>query len=120
MSKIFKQFGEALLKNSNWIRKLFSDQTPGKRIVPPRAGDNDSRYQVRLDAGEVVDGIKTVYLQPNSQAKNKSLKKFISKHGTHANLAKAAIDMSTPVEKQKEVAKNFWADATGQATEKVG
>jgi hypothetical protein len=53
MSKTLKTFGEALLKE-NMFKKVFAKQTPGKRIAPPQAGDNDSRPQLRLDAGELV------------------------------------------------------------------
>ena len=34
------------------------------------------KHQLRLDAGEVIDGKKNVYLQVNGQAKNEALKKY--------------------------------------------
>ncbi|EEH02530.1 conserved hypothetical protein, partial [Histoplasma capsulatum G186AR] len=86
MSKVLKQFEEALFKRGLY-KKLFQKQTPGKRIAPAQAKDNDTKFQVRLDAGEVQNGIKKVYLQVNSQAKNDSLKRWREKHGTHSNLA---------------------------------
>lgn len=57
-------------------------------------GSNDSKYELRLDAGESQDGKKRVYLRVNSQAKNDALRKFRGKHGSHANLAVGSIDES--------------------------
>ncbi len=54
MSKILRAFGDALLKE-NMFKKLFANQTPGKRIAPPQTGNNDQKYQLRLDAGEKVE-----------------------------------------------------------------
>ncbi len=54
-------------------------------------GDNDAKYQLRLDAGEVVHGQKNVYLQVNSQAKNDALKRFRGKNGSYAKLATATV-----------------------------
>ena len=72
MSKPLKAFREAMLKD-NLFRKVFSKHTPGKRIAPPQSGNNDTRLQLRLDAGEVIDGKKKIYLQVNSQAKSEVL-----------------------------------------------
>lgn len=54
MSKIVTAFGLALLENK-MFRKRFAKQTPGNRIFPAKVGDNDSKFQLRLDAGEVRD-----------------------------------------------------------------
>lgn len=118
MSKTLKAFGEALL-TENMFKKLFAKQTPGKRIAPPQAGDNDSKLQLRLDAGELVDGSKKVYLQVNSQAKNDALKKYRDKHGSHANLATATVDPNTPEKDQKKVFIDMWKDMESQARAKL-
>lgn len=118
MSKALKAFGEALLKE-NMFKKLFAKQTPGKRIAPPQAGDNDSKHQLRLDAGELVDGKKQVYLQVNSQAKNDALKKYRGKHGSHAKLATATVDPNTPEKDQKKVFTDMWKDMESQAKAKL-
>ncbi|KAM5485305.1 hypothetical protein MaudMau93_005458 [Microsporum audouinii] len=118
MSKVLKQFEEAFFKGSAY-KKLFRKQTPGKRIGLPQAGDNDKIYQVRLDAGETINGIKRVYLQVNSQAKNDALKKWKKKHGTHSNLAVGTIDENTPEEEQEDAAKAFWKDVAGQAKDNL-
>ena len=119
MSRPLKAFREAMLKE-NLFRKVFSKHTPGKRIAPPQSGDNDARLQLRLDAGEVIDGKKKIYLQVNSQAKSEVLKKFKKKHGTHANLATATIDENTPKKDQEKVFNEFWEDMSDQATSKLG
>lgn len=119
MSKALKAFRDALLKE-NMFKKIFAKQTPGNRIAPPQAGDNDAKYQLRLDAGEEIDGKKKVYLQINSQAKNEALKKYRGKHGTHANLATATIDTKTPEKEQKGAFLDFWNDVEGQAKENLG
>lgn len=118
MSKVLKQFEEAIFKGGLY-KKLFQKQTPGKRIAPIQAKDNDSRYQLRLDAGESKEGKKNVYLQVNSQAKSDALTKFRQKKGTHANLASGLIDENTPVESQEEVARKFWEEMAKQARENL-
>ncbi|MCJ1411943.1 hypothetical protein MMC19_006035 [Ptychographa xylographoides] len=114
MSKVLKAFGEALL-TENMFKKLFANQTPGKRIAPPQAGNNDTKLQLRLDAGEVINGKKTVYLQINSQAKNNALKIYRGKQGTHANLATATIDPNTPEQDQEKASIDMWKEMETQA-----
>lgn len=118
MSKTPKAFGEALL-TENMFKKLFAKQTPGKRIAPPQAGDNNSKLQLRLDAGELVDGKKKVYLHVNSQAKNDALKKYRGKHGSHAKLATATVDPNTPEKDKKKVFTDMWKDMESQAKAKL-
>jgi hypothetical protein len=119
MSKVFKAFKEHLFRSKNYT-KLFAKQTPGKRIAPAPAKNNDAELQLRLDAGEAKDGVKNVYLQVNSEAKNEALKKFRAKNGSHANLATATIDENTPQEQQEEAAKAFWESIESQAKTKIG
>ncbi|RDH26741.1 hypothetical protein BDQ94DRAFT_131155 [Aspergillus welwitschiae] len=119
MSKVLKQFENAIFKGGLY-KKLFQKQTPGKRIAPPPAKDNDSIYQLRLDAGESIDGKKNVYLQVNSQAKNDALKAFRKKNGTDADLASGSIDENTPDESQEEAARKLWEDLAKQAKNRLG
>ena len=119
MSKTVKAFGLALL-DKDFFRKLFALQTPGNRIFPAKAGNNDAKHQLRLDAGEVIDGKKTIHLQVNSEATNEALKKWRQKHGTHANLATVSFDPDTPREKQKEVFTDVWKDVADQVKENLG
>ena len=119
MSKTLKAFGEALFKDG-MFKKVFANHTPGKRIAPPQAGNNDSKHQLRLDAGETIDGKKSLYLQINSQAKNEALKKYRSKHGSHAKLATATVDQNTPEEDQENVFTDIWSNMESQAKEKLG
>jgi hypothetical protein len=119
MSKVIKAFRESLLKDGSF-KKFFAKQTPGNRIVPPKTAVMDARFDLRFDAGEVVNGKKTVYLQVNSQAKNDALQKFRQKNGTHANLATAVIDENTPEDKQEEMFNKMWDEIDPQIEQRLG
>lgn len=119
MSKVVKAFREFLVTERTF-RKLFAKQTPGNRITPPKTSVMDTRLQLRLDAGEVTNGKKAVYLQVNSQATNEALKKFRKKYGTDANLATAFIEEDTPEEKQEEVFDEMWSQIEPQIRERLG
>lgn len=114
MSKPLKKFEEAFFKRGLY-KKLFQKQTPGKRIAPPQSGTNDADLQFRLDAGEIINGKKNVYLQINSQAKNEILVKFRKKKGSDANVACGEIDENTPPGSQEEAAREFWEGLARQA-----
>ncbi|KAF2148924.1 hypothetical protein K461DRAFT_282403 [Myriangium duriaei CBS 260.36] len=118
MSSVIKQFGQLILEGGLW-NKFFQKQTPGKRIVPAQAKDNDAKAQLRIDAGETINGKKNVYLQVNSQAKNESLVKWRKKHGSHANLAVGQIDENTPPEKQEEAARELVQSMMAEARRNV-
>lgn len=119
MSRVVKAFREFLVAEKTF-RKIFAKQTPGNRITPPRTNAMDAKLQLRLDAGEVVNGKKAIYLQVNSQAKNEALKRFKKKYGTDANLATAFIDEDTPEEKQEEVFEEMWQHLEPQIRERLG
>ncbi|EEQ30382.1 conserved hypothetical protein [Microsporum canis CBS 113480] len=90
-----KTFGIAFIEG---FQKLFKEHTPGGRILPPKTDKNDRNAQLRVDAGEVINGRRHIYLQVNTQATNEALKKWIKKNGTHANLATASFDINTKEE----------------------
>ena len=117
MSKAIEKFGKSLLESNNW-KKLFSKHSPGNRIFPPK--NQDAKMELRLDAGEVINGKKTVYLQVNSQAKNGALKKWRQKNGTHANLAVGTIDENAPEKDQKEAVSKMWESVEKSSKSKVG
>lgn len=54
---MLKQLEDLIFNGKNY-EKLFKKQTPGRRIIPQQAKDNDEKYQLRLDAGESIDGKK--------------------------------------------------------------
>jgi hypothetical protein len=66
MSRGFKAFREAIKQEGN-VKRFFRKHTPGSRVFPPKSKDNDGKYQLRVDAGEFIDGMKTIYLQVNRQ-----------------------------------------------------
>ncbi|CAA9959496.1 hypothetical protein PTMSG1_02914 [Pyrenophora teres f. maculata] len=73
--------------------KLKAAWDAGGRIVPSRNSKNDQEFQLRIDAGELVQNrYRMLYLQVNTQAKNTKLKEWIKKNSTHAKLATAKFD----------------------------
>jgi hypothetical protein len=119
MSKVWKEFVQYATR-TDVAGRVFRKHTPGKRILPPQAKDNDAKLQLRLDAGEVQDGVKTVYLQVNSQAKSGKLKDFANKHGTHANLAVGTINENAAPEKQQEELEQMLDDMGSQVKQNLG
>lgn len=119
MSKVFKAFKGYVLESEHFS-KLFKNHNPGQRIVPANTAKENTQHQLRIDAGEVKNGKKNIYLQANSQAKNTAIKRFISKNGTHANIASAEIDVNTPEDRQKEEAERVFAELQAGFRSKVG
>lgn len=76
MSKALKAFGISFIES---FQKLYKEHTPGARIFPPKTDKNDKNAQLRVDAGEVINGRKYVYLQVNTQATNEALRKWVKK-----------------------------------------
>jgi hypothetical protein len=82
MARLTKELGEVLAREG-FYNKISGNHNAGQRIFPSSPPVKNAKYQVRLDAGEVKDGVKHVYVQPNRKAKNKAFKKFINKNSTH-------------------------------------
>ncbi|EGC42290.1 conserved hypothetical protein [Histoplasma capsulatum var. duboisii H88] len=88
MSKQIKEFFSKIRKNYDIAKKT-------GRILPSQTTKNDADYQLRLDAGELIDKrYQNIVLQVNSQAKNTGLREWVKKQpqGTHAKLATARFD----------------------------
>ncbi|KAL4902042.1 hypothetical protein BDW74DRAFT_158958 [Aspergillus multicolor] len=95
MSKQIIEFFSLIRKNYDLARKLSSTFTTGSRILPSQTNKNDAYYQLRIDAGELIDKrYQNMVLQVNSQAKNTGLREWVKKQpqGTHAKLATARFD----------------------------
>ncbi|EZF69369.1 hypothetical protein H105_08212 [Trichophyton soudanense CBS 452.61] len=112
MSKALKAFGISFVES---FQKLYKEHTPGARIFPPKTDKNDKNAQLRVDAGEVINGRKYVYLQVNTQATNEALRKWVKKNGTHARLATASFDVNTKDENKKDVCEEIWSTFHQQA-----
>lgn len=119
MSKVWKDF-EKFIINQNLLPRFFKSHNPGQRILPANIKTENQQHQLRVDAGETKDGYKNLYLQVNSEAKNTALKKYISKNGTHSNIASVRIKADTPEDKQKEVGKQALEEMGKQFRSKVG
>lgn len=86
---LFTKFWQAF-KFADKFRKA---HTPGSRIAPSRTKRNDAEYQLRIDAGELVDNRwLNVYLQINSEATSKLLTKWLKKNGSHGIAGQAQFD----------------------------
>ncbi|EDN08149.1 predicted protein [Histoplasma mississippiense (nom. inval.)] len=71
MSKQIKEFFSKVRKNYDVAKKLGATFTSGNRILPSQTTKNGADYQLRLDAGELVDRrYQNIVLQVTSQAKN--------------------------------------------------
>lgn len=102
------------------ISKLWKTHSAGTRIAPPKSGEKDKKWQLRLDAGEVKDGKKRIYLQVNSQASNETLQKWVKKNTSHANLASGDININEPEEKFSDAFDEFWQGIEKQAKDNLG
>lgn len=70
MSKQIKEFFSKITKNYDITKKLSATFTSGSRSLPSQTSKNDADYQLRLDAGELIDNqYRNIVLQVNSQAK---------------------------------------------------
>ncbi len=91
MSKHVAKNINKIKNNFNLTNKFKSPWNPGSRIVPAKVKDHE--YELRIDAGELVDGrYRILKLQINSQATSTALKAYHRKHGTHADLAVGRYD----------------------------
>ena len=118
MSKALKDFKKLMLSEGQ-VTKLWQNHIPGSRITPTKSGDNDKTWQLRLDAGEVKDSKKRIYLQINSKATNQKLKAWAKKNSTHENLAYADNDVNEPAEKQDDAFEAFCEGIERQAKDNL-
>lgn len=108
--KTFREMGIA--------QRLFKKWNPGTRIIPSKNAKNDEKCQMRIDAGELVDGrFLQVNLQVNSEASAQVLKDWKRKNGTHAKLASGQIDTQA-ADPEAEVDRLI-EDLTDKAKEKL-
>lgn len=100
------------------VKRLLGEHTLGTRISPSRNSKNDTKYQLHLDAGPLVDGqYRQLNLRFNSQATSKSLKDWLKKIGSHANLATGELD--TTAENPDEEIDRVLEDMVEQARKKI-
>ncbi|GBF62306.1 hypothetical protein TMEN_4844 [Trichophyton mentagrophytes] len=106
MSKVVVGFFTKIKKNFNIAKRFKATFTPGSRILPSKTAKNDEDYQLRLDAGELIDNRwLNIVLQVNSQAKSPGLRTWLKKNGkgTHGQLAISRFDtLAEDEEKETE------------------
>lgn len=119
MSKALKEFKNMMVREGQ-VSKLWKTHSPGARIAPPKSGNKDKKWQLRLDAGEVKDGKKRVYVQVKSEATNESLQKWRKKNSSHGNLAFVDINVNEPKERMSTAFDEIWEDVEKQAKDNLG
>jgi hypothetical protein len=117
--KRLAKLGSAIFQGKAWT-KFHKNHNPGQRIFPNRNDKDDAQHQLRFDAGETVDGKKTINLQINSQASAASLKEARGKLGTDAKLGTSYINMDCPEEERSADFKRAIDDCIQQARDKIG
>lgn len=66
----------------------------GHRIIPARV--HDIKIGLRIDRGEQIGDRIKIYLQPNKNAENPTVK-ALANENSHQNLAEAWVDTTKPV-----------------------
>ncbi|EFR05415.1 hypothetical protein MGYG_08427 [Nannizzia gypsea CBS 118893] len=93
MSRAVADFFKKARKEFNLAKKFRSIFSPGSRILPSRTSKNDTKFQLRIDAGELINNrYRQLILQVNSQATTPGLRDWVKKYGTHAKLAEERFD----------------------------
>ncbi|KKZ64101.1 hypothetical protein EMCG_01598 [[Emmonsia] crescens] len=95
MSKAVGKFFDKVKTRFNVAKKFKGSYTPGSRILPAKTPKNDTEYQLRVDAGELIENRwRDIILQVNSQAKSQGLRDWLRNHGrtTHGKLATSRFD----------------------------
>lgn len=120
MSRHIEQFFGRERNFSDFLAKMKKTLTPGRRIIPPQTAKHDQENQLRIDAGENIDGKQKVVLQVNSQATNQGLLDWMKKQPqkTHAKLATAYFD--THAKDTRSEAERVFQELESDAKSKVG
>ena len=101
MSKeVLNPFAEIAIKQSSKISAVHS---PGSRVLPSREKRNDERLGMRIDAGNVIDGKKSLVLQVNREATATVLKDWLKANGSHTKLAETTFDTNSADPKEEEI-----------------
>jgi hypothetical protein len=93
MAKQIEAFAQKIASRWNLATKFSANHNAGNRIVPPKSKKNDQDFELRIDAGELVDNrYRNIYLQVNKEAKAQILKRWLKREGSHGKLAGAQYD----------------------------
>ncbi|RDH30426.1 hypothetical protein BDQ94DRAFT_161441 [Aspergillus welwitschiae] len=104
MSKALKEFKNMMVREGQ-VSKLWKTHSPKAHIAPPKSGNKDKNWQLRLDAEE---------------ATNESLQKWREKNSSHGNLTFVAINVNEPKERMSTVSDEIWKDVEKQAKDNLG
>ena len=95
-----KALRQRSLKVSSTKRKLLrpsvGDNTAaGRRVIP--APSHDPSLGIRIDRGVQVGNQIKIYVQPNKNANNRTIKDLANQN-SHQNLAEAWVDTEDPID----------------------
>jgi hypothetical protein len=120
MSRTLKKFWKDWVSIERLLDKLAGRSFhPGARILPFSKND-DSKAELRIDAGEKVGDMQKVILQVNSQAKSPALVAWRAKNGrqTHGQPATGSFD--TKAKDLQAETRRLLEDLDTQAKAKLG
>jgi hypothetical protein len=101
VKKNLREMVDAAMKTKSGPTRLlnFDPSGAGHRIYPADSSKSNSKWEIRLDAGEPwqenTDYV-AVNLQINREAKTKGLKDLVKKNGTHYTYATAWVNVKEP------------------------
>lgn len=103
--KNLREMVDAAMKTKSGPTRLlnFDSSGAGRRIYPADTSKNNSKWEIRLDAGEPWQenpDYVAVNLQINREAKTKGLKDLVKKNGTHHTYATAWVNVKEPATKE--------------------
>lgn len=104
MSKALQEFFSKIKNNFDVAIKLKTSHTSNGRILSSRTQKNDTDYELRIDAGDLVKIKRNVVLQVNTQTKSTALKNWLKKQKIYTKFVivffdTAAADLETEVRK---------------------
>jgi hypothetical protein len=120
MPKAIAKFFDMVQTNRDLSERLKAACVAGRRILPSSTRKKDEEFELRIDAGELIDDrYRNVDLQVNSQAKTPGLLRWAKRNGrgTHGKLATARVD--TQADDEEEEAQRVLDDLQEQADEKI-
>ncbi|EFE38135.1 hypothetical protein TRV_07215 [Trichophyton verrucosum HKI 0517] len=88
------------LKSASSRQKLLrpsvgDNSAAGRRIIP--APSHDANIGVRIDRGVQVGNLVKIYVQPNKNATNKTIREMANKN-SHQNIAETWVNVEDPVD----------------------
>ncbi|KAF4228719.1 hypothetical protein CNMCM6805_001902 [Aspergillus fumigatiaffinis] len=98
-AKVVKEFAKGIPWSK--VIKKAANTDRGRRVFPSQTPRNDSKYNLRLDKGSVVDGKHELILQANKNAADPGVKAAAAED-SHKIWAKILVDPESPNDAKAE------------------